>query len=55
MKVIARLKDGSSIDVDIPETEWSKATLSQAIEYAKTKLSKDIREQVKSWEVEEDF
>lgn len=55
MKVIAWFRDGSFVEVPMPETEWSTATPSQAIEYAKTQLAASEREQVKSYEVEEDF
>lgn len=49
MKVVAWFKDGSFVEVPLPETEWSHATPSQAIEYAKGQLSVSEREQVKQF------
>ena len=55
MKVTAWFKDGSFIEVEIPETQWSHPTPSQAIEYAKGKLSPSERDSVDRYEAEEDF
>ena len=56
MKVIAIYKDGTKREIAIPETEWSKPTALQALEYAKKQIPKSERFfWIKRWEVEEDF
>ena len=55
MRVIVRFKDESTFEVPIHETEGNPPTGAQAIEFAKIRLSATQREQVKSYEVEEDF
>lgn len=55
MKVIIRFKSGAVREIPIPETEWSKPTANQAIEYAQNRLLKNEREKVEQYEVEEDF
>jgi hypothetical protein len=56
MKVTAWLKSGKSKEVEVPETEWSKPTVAQAIEYAKSTLEREgYAGRIDHFEVQEDF
>jgi hypothetical protein len=57
MKVTAWFKSGRPIELEVPETSWSKPTVAQAIEWAKDTLKREGHDlsRVDHFEAEEDF